>query len=258
MEKKLERIRVLFKICFSVGIYILTYLFIISLLSGFRIFREMHTMYLNATAMGIAAVVIFFTIKKDEFTFRIEKNPVLQMIAVILLSYSASAFFNIVLGMIPWQNLFESNVIPDEAVYYGIPLYARMICYEVVAPIAEELLFRQVIYKRVNNIAPVWVAVVSSALLFGLYHGSLVQGIYAFIMGILLALVYEWTGSFIAPVIFHMVANHVSDICYEFESVGKVVYSVPGAFVWAVLMITSSIILIKKQNKCSKKALHSS
>ena len=100
-----------------------------------------------------------------------------------------------------------------------------------------------------------WVAVMISALLFGLYHGNLVQGIYAFIMGCLLALVYEWTGSFVAPVLFHMIANHLSDITYEFESINKLVYSSIGAVISIVLLIVSILILIKNKNKCSDKAL---
>jgi len=91
----------------------------------------------------------------------------------------------------------------------------------------------------------VWVAVIISALMFGLYHGNLVQGIYAFIMGCLLALVYEWTGSFAAPVLFHMIANHLSDITYEFEKVSNAVYSPVGGIVSAIVLIVSVGFMIK-------------
>ena len=114
---------------------------------------------------------------------------------------------------------------------------------------SEEILFRRVIYKKLRGIAPFWVAASISALLFGLYHGNLVQGIYAFIMGMFLALVYEWTGSFIAPVLFHMIANHLSDITYEFPKFGEVVYSPYGAIVSVVLITVAMMVLIKKQEQ---------
>lgn len=257
MDKKIKVFGVLFAICASAGIYIVGYLFATVLAASVPAMRELHTMYVNAMAMTVAAVAVMLTISKKEYALRIEKKPVLTLIMVVLLAYSGSVLFNIVLGLIPWQDMFAGDVTPDEAVFFGIPLWARILCYEVVAPISEELLFRQVIFKRLKNIAPVWVAVTVSALLFGVYHGNLVQGIYAFIMGILLALVYEWTGSFAAPVIFHMVANHVSDIAYEFEAVNRVIYSPYGAFVAAVFFVAAMIILLKNKNKCSKNELHS-
>lgn len=257
MDKKINVFKVLFAICGSVGIYIVVYLLVLSLLAGIPGIKEIQTMYLNAAAMAVAAIATFFTIRKEEIGFRIQTKPVLQMLMVVIMAYATSALFNTLLGMIPWQNLFESDVTPDEAVFYGIPLWARMLCYEVVAPISEELLFRQVIYKRLRKISPIWLSAVISALLFGLYHGNLVQGIYAFIMGVFLALVYEWTGSILAPIVFHMIANHLSDIAYEVEVVGAIVYSWPFAIIAILSIIASVYILLKNKNKCSKNALHS-
>lgn len=253
MEQKLTIFRTLFLICGSVGVYLVGYLLALSFLSWIPGVKEWHTMYLNAIAMATAAGAMLVTVKKKEIGIKIENRPIMQLGMVAVMAYSASVLFNVLLGSIPWEKVFEQQVTPDAMVYYSIPLWARMLCYEAVAPIAEELLFRQVIYKRLRNISPVWVATVVSALLFGLYHGNLVQGMYAFIMGCLLALVYEWSGSFAASVVFHMVANHVSDITYEFESVSKVLYSPCGGVVSAILLVITFVVLFKNKNKCSKK-----
>ena len=255
MDKKVEVFRTLFMICGSVGLYIVGYLLTLSLLSWIPGVREWHSMYLNAIGMAVAALAVICTIKSAEIDLKMKYKPVLQLLIVAVMAYSASALFNILLGMIPWEELFAKPVAPEESTFFGIPWWARILCYEIVAPISEELVFRQVIYKRLRGISPVWVAVIISALLFGFYHGNLVQGIYAFIMGCLLALVYEWTGSFAASVLFHMLANHLSDITYEFESMNKVVYSSIGAVISIVLLIVSILILIKNKNKCSDKAL---
>lgn len=255
MDKKIKIFRTLFMICGSIGIYIVGYLLALSLLSWIPGVREWHSMYLNAIGMAVAALAVICTIKSAEVELKIKYKPVLQLLTVAVMAYSASALFNILLGMIPWDDLFAKPVAPEENTFFGIPWWARILCYEIVAPISEELVFRQVIYKRLRGISPVWAAVLISALLFGLYHGNLVQGIYAFIMGCLLALVYEWTGSFVAPVLFHMIANHLSDITYEFESIGEAVYSSIGIIVSIVLLVVSVIILIKNKNKCSDLAL---
>lgn len=255
MDKKSTVFKNLFRICGSVGIYIAGYLLAVSILTLIPVTASWHPMYLNAMGMLFGAVVVIFTIQKQEFAFSFGDKAVLKIAAVVILAYCSSALFNILLGLIPWNSIFESKVTPEEAAFYGIPLIARIACYEVVAPVAEELLFRQVIYKRLRNFTPVRIAVIVSALLFGLYHGNLVQGIYAFIMGCLLALVYEWTGSLAAPVLFHVVANHLSDITYEFEVLSDVVYSLPAAIVSAVVIPCMLAVLIKNKNKCSKNAL---
>lgn len=255
MDKKSTVFKVLFRICGSVGIYIVGYLLAVSVLTLIPVTAAWHPMYLNAIGMLFAAIVMAFTIQKQEIALSPGHKPLLKIAAVVILAYCSSALFNILLGLVPWDSIFGSKVTPEEAAFYGIPLIARMVCYEIVAPVAEELLFRQVIYIRLRRFAPTWIAVVVSALLFGIYHGNLVQGIYAFIMGCLLALVYEWTRSLAAPILFHMIANHLSDIAYEFEAVSKVVYSPPAACVSAIVIPCMLVVLVKNKNKCSKNAL---
>lgn len=253
MDKKTEIFRVLFSVCAGIGVYIAGYLLALVLLTGIPFLNGLSVMYINGIAMAAAALVVLPFIKKEEVGLRMQGKIIWKIMAVAAMAYSASVLFNVLLGLIPWGSMFEGDVTPDEAVYFGIPLWARMICYEIIAPVSEEILFRQIIFKRLRSISPLWVAALVSALFFGLYHGNLVQGIYAFIMGLFLALMYEWIGSLLAPVLFHMIANHVSDITYEFEQWGKVVYSVPGTILSAVVILLCICFFIKNKNKCSEK-----
>lgn len=50
-------------------------------------------------------------------------------------------------------------------------------------------------------------SVIVCGMMFGVYHGNLVQGIYGAVLGIAITYSYEWYGSFFAPVLFHAVAN---------------------------------------------------
>lgn len=77
----------------------------------------------------------------------------------------------------------------------------------ILIPICEEILFRRVMFgylKEHNNIV---FAVILQALVFGLAHGNLVQGIYTFVLGIVLALVYMYCNSLWGCITLHIVFN---------------------------------------------------
>ncbi|MDD7148168.1 MAG: CPBP family intramembrane metalloprotease [Lachnospiraceae bacterium] len=88
-----------------------------------------------------------------------------------------------------------------------VPIWQGLLLFGVVSPLAEEIVFRGVIYNRLKKYFPVWIAILTSAVLFGGYHGNLVQGIYGFLLGIVIAWLYEVTGKFRIPVMFHAFAN---------------------------------------------------
>jgi hypothetical protein len=76
-----------------------------------------------------------------------------------------------------------------------------------LVPIAEELLFRGLMYRRMKQLLPTWGAVLCSSAVFALYHGNMIQIIFAFPMAIVLTLTYEKGGSLIYPILFHMGSN---------------------------------------------------
>lgn len=90
---------------------------------------------------------------------------------------------------------------------FMVPIWQGLLLFGVVSPLAEEIVFRGVIYNRLKKYFPVWIAILTSAVLFGGYHGNLVQGIYGFLLGIVIAWLYEVTGKFRIPVMFHAFAN---------------------------------------------------
>ena len=90
---------------------------------------------------------------------------------------------------------------------FMVPIWQGLLLFGVVSPLAEEVVFRGVIYNRLKKYFPVWVAILTSAVLFGGYHGNLVQGIYGFLLGTVIAWLYEVTGKFRIPVMFHAFAN---------------------------------------------------
>ena len=77
-----------------------------------------------------------------------------------------------------------------------------------VIPIAEELLFRGVVFKRLRMVLlDGKKAMILSAVIFGIFHFNIVQFIYAAVLGILLAYFVEKTRKVSLAVIGHMAAN---------------------------------------------------
>lgn len=90
---------------------------------------------------------------------------------------------------------------------YGVDFVIGLILYGIVSPFAEEAVFRGLIFNRMKRCFKGWIALIVSALLFGCYHGNLVQAVYGTLLGLLIAYTYEKYQSFAAPVLFHAVAN---------------------------------------------------
>ncbi len=88
------------------------------------------------------------------------------------------------------------------------PSFGEQLIYSgIFAPLVEEVIFRGGIFRLLRKkLSFLWGAVLSS-LLFGIYHGNLVQFLYACLMGMLLAYVYEKYGDLKAPIVAHVASN---------------------------------------------------
>lgn len=126
-------------------------------------------------------------------------------------------------------SLYQSVAVQDL-----IPVGMGIVYYVTVSPLVEELVFRWLVYGRIKNVLGVKLAVPVSAFFFGIYHGNLIQGIYAFIMGCIMALIYEWTDNFLTPVIFHVAAN---GIIYMTAYLPEHVRTILSAFPMAMVML---------------------
>ncbi len=77
----------------------------------------------------------------------------------------------------------------------------------VVAPIAEEILFRGILYPAIKQVGYPRLAVIGTALFFALFHVNLLT--FASLMAVALVLIalYEFTDNLLAPIIAHAVFN---------------------------------------------------
>ena len=88
-----------------------------------------------------------------------------------------------------------------------LPAWATLFIVAVWAPLAEEIVFRAMIFRTLRRGFVFWPAAVLSGIAFGVYHMNLIQGVYASLIGILLAYIYEKTNSLLGVYLFHLSFN---------------------------------------------------
>lgn len=90
-------------------------------------------------------------------------------------------------------------------------LWLRILVMVILAPIIEEYIFRKQLIDRMNVYGE-GLAVVTSALMFGLFHGNLSQLFYAFALGLVFGYVYLKTGRLRYSVGLHMLINFLGSV----------------------------------------------
>ena len=89
----------------------------------------------------------------------------------------------------------------------------RILTVGILAPIVEEFIFRKFLIDRTYKYGE-WVAIITSALMFGLFHGNFSQFFFATVMGGIMAYVYIRTGKVWITIIYHMIINLSTSVIY--------------------------------------------
>lgn len=76
----------------------------------------------------------------------------------------------------------------------------------ILAPLGEELLFRGIAYGALKQSGK-WRAIIISSILFAMAHMQIIHFFAIIPMGIILAYLYERTGSLVTPITLHISAN---------------------------------------------------
>lgn len=113
----------------------------------------------------------------------------------------------------------------------------------IAVPFFEELMFRGLIFgTMLKNQMNIYLAVIIQALLFGLFHSNLYQGMFAFFIGVFSALVLYWTNSIWSSIIFHAVSNSFGLIGLIYN-INESTESYPPV-IFCIFMLVIGIILI--------------
>lgn len=143
--------------------------------------------------------------------FRARGDQLLAAAAGIL---AASVFLNLFLAGV--GAVHADAAAADASAQAGrVSLPLGILIYGVLSPLAEETVFRGITLQRLyllchekkSGKTAFLLAAGLSSLLFGIYHGSLVQGLYAAAMGFLFCLFLALGGNLFCIIVLHGGAN---------------------------------------------------
>lgn len=130
-----------------------------------------------------------------------------DLLLAVLGGFFLARGFNGLIGLTPLPRLFSGYQSVTESIYRA-GLLSQIFASVVTAPVLEELLMRGLIYSRLRSFfSDVRPAVLAGALVFALFHGNVVQGAYAFLIGLYFVWLYEAYHSLVLPVLAHAAAN---------------------------------------------------
>lgn len=153
---------------------------------------------------AVAVILFVSSYKKDYLPLKLSKKLPLTFFAGV---FTAIAFNQLIIYICV---IFDAKKLLEEVPNNrNTSLWLGLVLFGIVAPIMEEIIFRWLMYGRIKLMIGRILAPILTSLFFGLYHGNLLQAIYAFIMGLIMILLYESCQSLLASILFHMGANIV-------------------------------------------------
>lgn len=206
-----------------------------------------------AALMSIPILMLFMRMDKSrrlaEGTWKTYErvNPVLLVLAA-LLGFSASYVANNFMLMSGLQQMVEGYEELVALMFKG-NLVVELLGLGIVIPIAEELVFRQLMYGRMKEFMDFRVAAVSASLCFGAAHGNMVQAIFSFCLSLLMIYLYERFHTIWAPILFHMVSNILAVLQAETPVLDPFFNSRPmffGSTAIVCVILIGAVVLIEK------------
>ena len=130
-----------------------------------------------------------------------------EMLLLLGMGAAFSQFANMLVGMLQSLLNYQEYQETMDQMTEGKSICFLILCMGIIAPLAEEIVFRWLIYLRLRDYMKMGTAAVISGLIFGIYHGNLVQAVYAGLLGMLFAYFLDISGCLLSSVLLHMGAN---------------------------------------------------
>ncbi|WP_298844321.1 CPBP family intramembrane glutamic endopeptidase [Clostridium sp.] len=176
-------------------------------------------------------------------------------------------FFYVALMIVAFRLIFDNSLIfwvsgismPsfineafDEITVSPIILIISVI---IIAPIYEEIIFRGILLKGMSKKINPAIAIVISALLFGIVHMNIPQGVNAFLLGLVLGFIYLSSKSIYLSIFAHFINNILA---LSFSSFFSLIDGRYAIGIHAMFLFIGIILLIiacdgYKQNKTKNK-----
>lgn len=164
--------------------------------------------------LTIGLVFLYFLVRKDKFIAYVNFSKVkwsdtlLVMALGVFMNFIVGPLLTFAMEYIPSGVAEQYMELMDAIV--GAPILWVILTTSIVAPLFEEILMRGIVFNDFKKAVPLWLAIVIQALMFGLMHMNIIQGTYAFAIGVVFGLVYYRYRSIWVPIAMHFAFNTTS------------------------------------------------
>lgn len=159
-------------------------------------------------------VIVLMAQGMESQTIERHKMKWWQFVVALIMCYSLMYVSNIVGNIITAGiGMWKGSAVDNDLVSYvtDSSMLVNFVLMVVVAPIVEEYVFRKVIVDRTVKYGQ-GIAIVTSGLMFGLFHGNLNQFAYAVGLGAFFAFIYIKTGNLKITIGMHAIINFMGSI----------------------------------------------
>lgn len=122
----------------------------------------------------------------------------------------SSALVYLFTRIFPWFNATETQNIGYSDLYAVSDKILAFIIIAIVAPIAEEIIFRGFLYGRLRKRLNLPVSMLLVSLLFAILHGQWNVGVNVFVVSLVLCSFREITGTIYAGILVHILKNAIA------------------------------------------------
>ncbi|MCL2044963.1 MAG: CPBP family intramembrane metalloprotease [Oscillospiraceae bacterium] len=181
-----------------------------------------------------------------------ENKPIITATLIFVSFFSISLLLNIAMTMLRLNE--HSSYDAFRELIGKMTIIELFIVTVIVAPIVEELCFRGIIFNRLLSWTKPWIAIIYQAAVFGIIHLNLVQGIYAFLLGFAIGLLYYRFRKLWFCILAHIAANFLAVVMRIIPNDIQESISPTGSMVILLLFIGLTIIssyLLIKQPKAT-------
>lgn len=197
----------------------------------------------------------FGFIKKEKTRWKEVMKPS-NIVVMFLIGFAAQFSISMALAIVSplFPAAFDKYAEMMETLQLGESILP-MIPVVILAPIAEEIIFRGMTLKMAKKAMPLLWANVLQAALFGLYHMNIIQGVYTFVLGLVLGYIAIKFDSIYPTIIVHLALN--LSACFldyilpaSLDDVGMILIMLAGtAVIVAGLVYTSKHKALKPEEE---------
>ena len=179
-----------------------------------------QAIYSAVTYIVAIAVTIFvpwgivkFKTTRDELGLRglpTWTDLLLAPIGFIVFMFVATVLLAALQKLIPGINWQQTQEVGFNNLISNSDFILTFIMLVVVAPIAEEIIFRGWLYGKLRARIPAVPAILLVSVLFGIVHGQWNVGVTVFVMSVAMCVLRELTGTIWGGVLIHIIKNGIA------------------------------------------------